>query len=113
MGDNVGGIAVQTGARIMAKSEPGGVLVSGTVKDLVQVPELIFKIAASTSSKGFLAGGNFSRRAPDSKKTEVKRWKQKSGLAIHHEEFSRSFQSCSNCAWWRVHPEVSRSYPGS
>src|SRR6266513_569117 len=35
MGDNVGGIAVHTGARIMAKAEPGDVLVSGTVKDLV------------------------------------------------------------------------------
>src|SRR5438874_3018431 len=35
MGDNVGGIAVHTGARIMAKAEPGGVFVSGTVKDLV------------------------------------------------------------------------------
>jgi len=35
MGDNVGGIAVHTGARIMGKAEPGGVLVSGTVKDLV------------------------------------------------------------------------------
>jgi class 3 adenylate cyclase len=35
MGDNVGGIAVHTGARIMAKAERGCVLVSGTVKDLV------------------------------------------------------------------------------
>jgi class 3 adenylate cyclase len=35
MGDNVGGIAVHTGARIMAQAEPGGVLVSATVKDLV------------------------------------------------------------------------------
>jgi class 3 adenylate cyclase len=35
MGDNVGGIAVHTGARIMAKAERGSVLVSGTVKDLV------------------------------------------------------------------------------
>ena len=35
MGDNVGGIAVHTGARIMGKAEPGRVLVSGTVKDLV------------------------------------------------------------------------------
>jgi class 3 adenylate cyclase len=35
MGDNVGGIAVHTGARIMAKAEPGSVLVSSTVKDLV------------------------------------------------------------------------------
>lgn len=35
MGDNVGGIAVHIGARIMAQAEPGAVLVSGTVKDLV------------------------------------------------------------------------------
>jgi class 3 adenylate cyclase len=35
MGDNVGGIAIHTGARIMAKAEPGGVMVSRTVKDLV------------------------------------------------------------------------------
>jgi len=35
MGDNVGGIAVHTGARIMTKAEPGGVFVSRTVKDLV------------------------------------------------------------------------------
>jgi len=35
MGDNVGGIAVHTGARIMAKGEPGSVFVSRTVKDLV------------------------------------------------------------------------------
>jgi len=35
VGDNVGGIAVHTGARIMAKAEPGSVFVSRTVKDLV------------------------------------------------------------------------------
>ena len=35
MGDNVGGIAIHTGTRIMTKAEPGGVLVSGTVKNLV------------------------------------------------------------------------------
>ena len=35
MGDNIGGIAVHIGARIMASAEPGTVLVSGTVKDLV------------------------------------------------------------------------------
>ena len=35
MDDNVGGIAVHIGARIMAQAEPGNVLVSGTVKDLV------------------------------------------------------------------------------
>ena len=35
MGDNIGGIAVHIGARIMAQAEPGAVFVSGTVKDLV------------------------------------------------------------------------------
>jgi class 3 adenylate cyclase len=35
MGDNIGGIAVHIGARIMASAEPSTVLVSGTVKDLV------------------------------------------------------------------------------
>ena len=35
MGDKVGGIAVHIGARVMACSEPGKVLVSRTVKDLV------------------------------------------------------------------------------
>jgi class 3 adenylate cyclase len=35
MGDNIGGIAVHAGARIMAQAEPGSVVVSNTVKDLV------------------------------------------------------------------------------
>jgi class 3 adenylate cyclase len=35
MGDNIGGIAVHAGARIMAKAKPGSVVVSSTVKDLV------------------------------------------------------------------------------
>jgi class 3 adenylate cyclase len=34
-GDDVGGIAVHTGARVEALAEPGEVLVSSTVKDLV------------------------------------------------------------------------------
>ena len=35
MGDSIGGIAVHAGARIMTKAEPGSVVVSSTVKDLV------------------------------------------------------------------------------
>jgi pimeloyl-ACP methyl ester carboxylesterase len=35
IGDKVGGIAVHTGARVLAQAEPGEVLVSSTVKDLV------------------------------------------------------------------------------
>jgi len=35
MGDKVGGIAVHTGARVAGQAQPGEVLVSSTVKDLV------------------------------------------------------------------------------
>jgi class 3 adenylate cyclase len=35
IGDKVGGIAVHVGARVAAKAQPGEVLVSGTVRDLV------------------------------------------------------------------------------
>ena len=35
MGDDIGGIAVHAGARIMSKAQPGTVVVSSTVKDLV------------------------------------------------------------------------------
>jgi class 3 adenylate cyclase len=52
MGDNVGGIAVHTGARIMAKSEPGDVLVSGTVKDLVSGSGINFQDCGVHQLKG-------------------------------------------------------------
>ena len=52
MGDNVGGIAVHTGARIMAKAEPGGVLVSGTVKDLVSGSGINFQDLGVHQLKG-------------------------------------------------------------
>jgi class 3 adenylate cyclase len=41
-GGGVSGLAVHIGARIMAEAEPGEVLVSGTVKDLVVGSELRF-----------------------------------------------------------------------
>ena len=52
MGDNVGGIAVHTGARIMAKAQPGGVLVSGTVKDLVSGSGINFQDEGVHQLKG-------------------------------------------------------------
>ena len=52
MGDNVGGIAVHTGARIMAKAEPGGVVVSRTVKDLVAGSGIDFQDAGLHELKG-------------------------------------------------------------
>ncbi len=42
IGDDVGGIAVHIGARVVACAEPGEVLVSGTVKDLVVGSGLAF-----------------------------------------------------------------------
>jgi class 3 adenylate cyclase len=52
MGDNIGGIAVHTGARIMAKAEPGSVLVSGTVKDLVSGSGIDFEDLGVHNLKG-------------------------------------------------------------
>ena len=43
MGQDVGGIAVHIGARIMSCAEPGEVVVSGTVKDLVVGSEIGFE----------------------------------------------------------------------
>jgi class 3 adenylate cyclase len=43
IGSDVGGIAVHIGARILANADPGEVLVSGTVKDLVVGSEIPFE----------------------------------------------------------------------
>jgi class 3 adenylate cyclase len=52
MGDNIGGIAVHIGARIMAQAEPGSVLVSGTVKDLVSGSGIDFQNRGVHQLKG-------------------------------------------------------------
>ena len=52
MGDKVGGIAVHIGARVMASSEPGRVLVSRTVKDLVAGSGLEFESRGVHQLKG-------------------------------------------------------------
>jgi pimeloyl-ACP methyl ester carboxylesterase len=52
MGDNVGGIAVHIGARIMAQAEPSNVLVSGTVKDLVSGSGIQFEDRGVYQLKG-------------------------------------------------------------
>jgi class 3 adenylate cyclase len=52
MGDNIGGIAVHAGARIMANADPGGVLVSGTVKDLVSGSGINFQDRGVHELKG-------------------------------------------------------------
>jgi len=56
MGDNIGGIAVHIGARIMAKAEPGSVLVSGTVKDLVSGSGIDFEDRGVHNLKGIPGG---------------------------------------------------------
>jgi class 3 adenylate cyclase len=52
MGDNIGGVAVHIGARIMAKAAPGEVLASSTVKDLVAGSGLQFIPRSVETLKG-------------------------------------------------------------
>jgi len=52
MGDNVGGIAVNIGARIMSSAKPGSVLASGTVKDLVAGSGIEFMDMGTHALKG-------------------------------------------------------------
>ena len=52
MGDNIGGIAVHTAARIAALAQPAEVLVSHTVKDLVAGSGLRFDIRGTHNLKG-------------------------------------------------------------
>jgi len=52
MGDDVGGIAVHIGARVMAEAGPGEVLVSSTVKDLVAGSGLTFEDRGARQLKG-------------------------------------------------------------
>ena len=52
MGDKLSGIAVPVGARVAAHAEPGEVLVSSTVKDLVAGSGLGFQERGSHELKG-------------------------------------------------------------
>ena len=52
MVDDIGGIAVHTGARVMAEAAPGEVLVSSTVKDLVAGSGIKFEDRGTQVLKG-------------------------------------------------------------
>lgn len=52
MNGKFGGIAVHIGARVAAEAEPGEVLVSNTVKDLVAGSGLRFRERAQVGLKG-------------------------------------------------------------
>jgi class 3 adenylate cyclase len=52
MGDKLSGIAVPVGARVAAQAEPGEVLVSSTVKDLVAGSEIQFEDRGVHELKG-------------------------------------------------------------
>ena len=52
VGDDVAGMAVHIGARVMAEAQPGEVLASSTVKDLVVGSELRFEDRGSHELKG-------------------------------------------------------------
>ncbi|MET0477053.1 MAG: hypothetical protein ABW222_03750, partial [Actinomycetota bacterium] len=50
--DDVGGIAVHIGARIMAAADPGEVLVSRTVRDLVAGSDIALEARGTYTLKG-------------------------------------------------------------
>jgi class 3 adenylate cyclase len=52
IGDDVGGVAVHTGARIMAEASPSQVLASGTIRDLVAGSGLSFTDRGERTLKG-------------------------------------------------------------
>jgi len=52
LGDKIGGIAVHIGARVAAAAEPGEVLVSNTVKDLVAGSGIAFKDRGTHALRG-------------------------------------------------------------
>jgi class 3 adenylate cyclase len=52
LGEDIGGVAVHTGARIMAEAAPGEVLASGTIKDLVAGSGLLFADRGTHTLKG-------------------------------------------------------------
>jgi class 3 adenylate cyclase len=52
MGDDVGGVAVHTGARVATLAEPGEILVSSTVKDLVAGSRIDFAERGTHQLKG-------------------------------------------------------------
>jgi class 3 adenylate cyclase len=52
IGEDLGGMAVHIGSRVAAKAQPGQVLVSGTVKDLVVGSGLAFEDAGEHDLKG-------------------------------------------------------------
>jgi class 3 adenylate cyclase len=52
MGNDVGGVAVHTGARVAALAGPSEVLVSSTVKDLVAGSGLVFEDRGEQRLKG-------------------------------------------------------------
>lgn len=52
MGDDIGGIAVHIGARVSGEAQPGEVLVSSTVRDLVAGSGIVFATRGSQRLKG-------------------------------------------------------------
>jgi pimeloyl-ACP methyl ester carboxylesterase len=50
--DKIGGVAVHTGARVAAAADPGEVLVSSTVKDLVAGSGIVFADRGERELKG-------------------------------------------------------------
>lgn len=59
-GDDIGGIAVHITARVQAAAQPGEILVTRTVADLVVGSDLTFEDKVRTSSRVFRIRGSCS-----------------------------------------------------
>ena len=72
IGPKVGGIAVHIGSRVMAKSEPGEILVSGTVRDLMSGSDIRFEDRGVQELKGVPAQWHlFAVEAPAAREETV------------------------------------------
>jgi class 3 adenylate cyclase len=56
-GDDVGGIAVHVGARVMDAAGPGEILVSQTVRDLIAGSDITLEDRDTQSSRDSVGGG--------------------------------------------------------
>jgi class 3 adenylate cyclase len=65
-GSEVGGVAIHIAARVMAAAESGGVMVSGTVKDLVVGARLAFTDCGRFELKGLPGSWNLFQVSPPS-----------------------------------------------
>src|SRR5437667_12731171 len=73
-----------------------------------KLEQFVLTVSAECQSRAIF----ISTRVPNPR-GPAEKLKGRKNEMLSREEFSRLFQSCSSCVWWRAHPEVSRSCRGS